>query len=215
MLMNDEPRMAARADLCRLLAASYYQPDEAFAQERMFDAMCVAADAIDPELGAQAHRVAAAFAAEDPQRLLIDYTRLFLGPERALAQPYGSVWLDGSQPLMTDSTLAVVALYDEGGFEIAEDFRDLPDHVAAELEFLYLLLFREAQARRRADIDAIQCNAELRRRFLGEHLGRWVGPFTAAVRAGTQTAMYRELAALTECFVAMLGSAHPTAQPTA
>lgn len=92
--------------------------------------------------------------------------------------------------------MAVVALYEEGGFELAEDFRDLPDHVAAELEFLYLLLFREGRAG--AD-DALV----LRKRLLGEHLGRWIGPFTDAVRAGAQCAFYRELAELTNRFVAM------------
>ena len=79
--------------------------------------------------------------------LLVDYTRLFLGPVDTLAKPYGSVWLGGDAPLMQDSTMAVLQLYEEAGFEIDEDFRELPDHIAAELEFLYLLLFREAEAR--------------------------------------------------------------------
>ena len=49
---------------------------------------------------------------------------------------------------MDDTTLAVQALYAEAGYELAEDFRELPDHVAAELELLYLLIFRENEARR-------------------------------------------------------------------
>ena len=42
----------------------------------------------------------------------------------------------------------------------------------------------------------------LRQRFLAEHLGAWVGPFTAAVSDGAQTDFYRELADLTRRFVA-------------
>ena len=71
--------------------------------------------------------------------------------------------------------MAVQQLYDEGGFEIDEDFRELPDHVAAELEFLYLLIFRETEARGKGDPEALAAMAALRRRFLAEHLGAWVG----------------------------------------
>lgn len=92
--------------------------------------------------------------------------------------------------------MALLALYEKGGFDIAEDFRELPDHIAAELEFLYLLLFRESRA---GGADA----ASLKKRFLEEHLGRWAGPFTDAVQAGAQCAFYRELGDLTHRFVAM------------
>ena len=97
--------------------------------------------------------------------------------------------------------MAVQQLYAEGGFEIGEDFHELPDHVAAELEFLYLLIFRETEARGKGDLDALAAATDLRGRFLAAHLGAWIGPFTAAVRSGAQTAFYRELADLTELFV--------------
>ena len=42
---SDVKRIAARADLCRLLAACYYQPGPEFAEERVFDSMRVAAAA--------------------------------------------------------------------------------------------------------------------------------------------------------------------------
>lgn len=193
---NDPIQAAARADFCRFLAACYYEPAPEFAQEKLFDSMAAAGELIGVEFDAGARRLGMAFAAEGMEGLLVDYTRLFLGPVDARANPYGSVWMGPDGLAMQDSTMAVVALYEEGGFELAEDFRDLPDHVAAELEFLYLLLFREGRAG--AD-DALV----LRKRLLGEHLGRWIGPFTDAVRAGAQCAFYRELAELTNRFVAM------------
>jgi TorA maturation chaperone TorD len=194
---------AARADLCRLLAACYYEPGPELAEERVFATMCDAAARIDPALAAGAGRVGEAFASAEPQALLVDYTRLFLGPLEARAKPYGSVWLPGDPALMQDSTMAVRALYAEGGFDVDEGFRELPDHIAAELEFLYLLLFRECAARRSGDAGAQQANAALRRRFLGEHLGAWAAPFAAAVVAGAETDFYRELGGLTGRFVAL------------
>jgi putative dimethyl sulfoxide reductase chaperone len=198
---------AARADLCRLLAACYYEPGPEFAEEKVFDAMRDAATRIDADLAAQVRRVGDAFAAASLEELLVDYTRLFLGPIQALARPYGSVWLEADKGLMQGSTMAVQDLYAEGGFEIAEEFRELPDHIAAELEFLYVLFFKSAQARRSGDSVSLAAIAGLRKRFLDQHLGVWVGPFAAAVKAGAQCAFYRELAGLTERFVGIESSA--------
>lgn len=199
----DHAQGGARENLCRFLAACYYQPGPEFEEEKVFDSMLEAAGRVHPELAAHARRLGAAYAAEDAASLLIDYTRLFLGPNHILAKPYGSVWLSGESTLMQASTIAVEELYAAGGFEIDENFRELPDHIAAELEFLYLLIYRENEARRNDDATALTAIAALRKRFLAEHLGCWVGPFTAAVSAGAQCAFYRELAALTERFVRM------------
>jgi len=193
----------ARADLCRFLAACYYEPATEFAEEKLFDSMYEAASRIQPELATHVRRLGASFAAEDLQSLLIDYTRLFLGPVQAIAKPYGSVWLGGSDALMQDSTMAVLQIYNEGGFDVDDNFRDLPDHIAAELEFLYLLLFRDAEALRNGSAAVRSQMVALRRRFLDEHLGRWVSPFAAAIKAGAQCAFYRELADLTDRVVAM------------
>jgi len=202
----DQEQGAARENLCRFLAACYYQPGPEYAEEKVFDSMLDAATRIHPDLAMHARRLGEEFSAAGPASLLVDYTRLFLGPSHIVAKPYGSVWLDGEETLMQDSTMAVQELYHEGGFEIDEDFRELPDHIAAELEFLYLLIYRENEARRNDDPEALTAMAGLRKRFLDEHLGSWVGPFTAAVKAGAQSGFYRELAELTDRFVKMEAS---------
>ncbi len=199
----DPDQAGAREDLCRYLAGCYYEPGPEFAEERLFDSMLAAASRIDPGLAEHARRLGEAFAGQDLQTLLVDYTRLFLGPVQTLAKPYGSVWLSGETTLMQDSSMAVLELYGQGGFEIDEAFRELPDHVAVELEFLYLLIFNLNQARRAADADAASATAALQQRFLAQHLGAWIGPFCAAVQAGAETAFYRELGAFTERFVRM------------
>ncbi len=201
MSADEFASLAAHADLARLLAACYYQPGPEFVEEQLFDSLSAAATAVDDALADLARRLGAAYAAADLQDLLIDYTRLFIGPVNTIAQPYGSVWLELKAGLMQESTQAIVDLYGEGGFELAEDFRDLPDHIAAELEFLYLTLFRQAEALRNGDTAARSRHAQLQQRLLTEHLRRWVPPFAAAVRAGAQTDFYRTLAALTAGFI--------------
>ena len=193
---------AARADLCRYLAACYYEPTPAFAEERMFAAMLAAATTLGAAYAEPVRRLGDAFAGAALQDLLVDYTRLFLGPIGTLAKPYGSVWLTGDVTLMQASSVAVEALYEEGGFALDEEFRELPDHVAAELEFLYLLIHQQNVALARSDLDAVHANADLRRRFLDAHLGAWAAPFARAVAEGAQTPFYREVAGLTERVVA-------------
>jgi TorA maturation chaperone TorD len=106
-----------------------------------------------------------------------------------------------TQTVMEDSTVAVMELYREAGFEIAEDFRDLPDHVSVELECLYALLFREAQAGRDGQTDKQLDAKALRRRLLQDHLAGWLAQFTDAVIAQAQTPFYRTLAELTRDYI--------------
>jgi TorA maturation chaperone TorD len=191
----------AKEDFSRLLAACYYQPDAHLAEEDVFGSLTRAAERLDQLLVEKARRLGEAFASESPDTLLLDYSRLFLGPFDILAKPYGSVWMEGEKVVMGDSTMAVLDLYREGGFDLDENFREMPDHIAAELEFLYLLNFQESEARRGGDSEGLKKAADLKRRFLTSHLGNWVGPFTEAMKAGAATAFYKTLAELTELFV--------------
>lgn len=195
----------AREDLCRFLAGCYYEPGPEFVEERLFDSMLAAAQRIDPELAEHARRLGQAFAASGLQELLVDYTRLFLGVPQALAKPYSSVWLTGQPELMQDSAMELLRLYAQGGFEIDPAFGDLPDHVAVELEFLYLLTYQQNQARARGDDQALQAVELLRSAFLVGHLGRWLGPFILAVHDHAECLFYRELAEFTELFVRLEG----------
>lgn len=201
-MTETEMRVAlAREDLCRLIAACYYEPEPVFAAEGLFDNLLAAARQVDEALLPHAQALEEAFRSADTNALLLDYTRLFLGPMDILAKPYGSVWLDQEKTLMNDSTMAVIELYKDADFEIDEDFKELPDHIAVELEFLYLLIFRENEALRAGDTTMIDQIRNLKRRFLDQHLGRWVNPFAAALRGNAQSAFYRKLADLTEMVV--------------
>lgn len=191
----------AREYFSRLLAACYYQPEAHLVEENVFDTLVRAAEQLDPALADNTRQLAASFTVANLQELLLDYTRLFLGPIGILAKPYGSVWLEGEKVVMGDSSMAVLDLYREGGFELDEYFREVPDHIAAELEFLYLLNFQQNEAHRANDSEAWAKAANLKSRFLQNHLGRWVNPFTAAMTAGAETDFYKALAAVTALFV--------------
>ena len=198
----------AREDLCRFLAACYYEPSTDFSEEHLFESMLAAASVIDPDLAESARKLGAEFVAQDMQTLLVDYTALFIGPAQPRAMPYASFWLTDDQSMRHEATTAVLDFYEQGGFDVSEELHELPDHIAVELEFLYALIFAQNQARLGGDATELSAASELHRRFAAEHMGTWVGPFAAAVKTGAATAFYRELAEFTRRFVRMEAYTH-------
>ncbi len=200
--------LCARADVYRLLSACYYQPEAVFLDEDVFGQLASSmADAI-PSLVSEINALEEYFRAAGVDALLLDYSQLFLGPFVIPAKPYGSAYLDGIKVVMGDSTMRVRALYREGGFEVDADFLELPDHVAVELEFLYLLCWRIAHA----EADERSRLVGVKDRFLDEHLGRWIGPLAADIVAHAKTDYYRRLAQVTDRVVSQERLA-PVAQP--
>ena len=191
-------RHLARADVYRLLSACYYQPEDAFLEEEVFAQLKTALAKACPSGVMEAAGLGDCFRTSGVEALILDYSQLFLGPFDILAKPYGSVYLDGEKIVMGDSTMQALELYREGGFDVADDFLEMPDHISVELEFLYLLSFRIGQE---SDDEERSRLVALKHRFLEKHLARWVGKFSAAIRNGSETDFYRLLADLTESFV--------------
>ncbi len=201
--MNDlqaemNARLRAKADVYRLLSACYYEPEDAFLQEDVFGQIQSALSVLSGDLAEAAASLAASYREAGQEALMLDHTGLFLGPFNVRAKPYGSVYLDGENVVMGNSTMAVLALYRDAGFHVDDAFREMPDHVALELEFLYLLNARLAQEER---TDERQRLTGLKDTFLRVHLGQWIVPFAEAVERGADTEFYKGLAALTRRFV--------------
>ncbi|MBF0383548.1 MAG: molecular chaperone TorD family protein [Magnetococcales bacterium] len=184
----------AKADVYRLLSACYYEPELVFIQEDVFGQLHRALMVLNHPWVDTAKELDISFRQVDEEALKLDYTRLFLGPFDILAKPYGSVYLDGNNIVMGESTLRAMDLYKQGGFQVDESFREMPDHFAVALEFLYLLNFRLAGATAVAQQTKFKV---LLRTFLKDYLAHWTTPFTQAVEKGAQKQFYRKLAQLT------------------
>lgn len=131
--------------------------------------------------------------------LAVEYTRLFRGPVRAEVYPYESIYIDGE--IMGGSTIDVLTLYESVGLALSPDFREPPDHVSAELEFMYYLCTRELDAWRRRDQQEAARLAFLRHSFLVDHLGRWLPPFAESISHHATTPFYLSLARITREFI--------------
>jgi TorA maturation chaperone TorD len=136
----------------------------------------------------------------DLGELKIDFARLFVGPYSLLAPPYGSIYLERERKIMGDSTLDLLETYRHAGVDLSDNFRDAPDHIAAELEFMYFLIFKQVEAIRNSDIEMTLSFIEKQRAFLGEHLGAWVFDFADITEEKAETDFYKNLARATKTF---------------
>lgn len=197
-MSNQQPHPELiKADICRLLSACYYEPSETFLEEDVFGQLSQLLSFVSGDILIYAKDMGTVFRKEGVDALLKDYTHLFLGPFEIPAKPYGSVYLDGEKIVMGDSTVQAVELYQQGGFEVADDFTEMPDHIAVEIEFLYLLFFKIGKA----DGEELRQLSDLKKRFLDEHLGKWISEFTGRIKTNSKSAYYKILADLTEQFV--------------
>jgi DMSO reductase family type II enzyme chaperone len=90
---------------------------------------------------------------------------------------YGDIKAD---PLFQPHRLAdLAAFYRAFGLEVATDAAERHDHICVELEFMCVLAAREAYAlEHQADNDSLQAGRDAQRKFLREHLGRWLPAFS-------------------------------------
>jgi TorA maturation chaperone TorD len=111
------------------------------------------------------------------------------------------VYLDGKREVMGDSTVVVRGIYRRAGVDISEDFHDAPDHIAAELEFMYFLIFKEVEALGESDVGRAIGFLDQQRAFLRDYLLAWVPEFTEKVEEVAETEFYKNLARATRAFL--------------
>ena len=133
--------------------------------------------------------------------LKVDFSKLFIGPYKLFAAPYGSVYLDGERKIMGDSTCDVRNRYMEVGLDVASNFKDTPDHITAELEFMYFLIFKEIEAFANSNTEMVISFIQKQKSFLEDHLLSWVPQFTVNIIENAKTPFYKNLARATEMFL--------------
>jgi TorA maturation chaperone TorD len=189
-----------RLETYRLLADGYHRPEPGLLDglaklATCMEQVCSEAEKYINSMMADIDRM------DGPESLEIDYARLFVGPFNLLAPPYGSVYLEGERQVMGVSTADVQKRYQAAGLDVAAGFKDAPDHIAAELEFMHFLIFKAMAAANQGDVnDMVTCLLN-QQSFLEQHLGAWVQEFAGHVVDHAQTSFYRNLARATEAFI--------------
>ena len=186
-----------RAESYRLLAACFYPPDDTWLnQEKFFENLAEVLRPICQNAADFAGHMERAAEHEGVQELAIEYAKLFVGPYELLAPPYGSVYLDQQKRVMGDSTMAVNKMYREYGLQLADDFKEIPDHIAAELEFMYYLIYKELEGLQQAENGRASTFIQAQKQFIHSFLGPFVPPLCQKIQEETISKFYQ---ALTDC----------------
>lgn len=198
LILNEQ----MRGDCCRFLAACFYVPQkELFTQENLLGNLTMSLKKVCPEAAPFSLKIEDALLGCSNEDLSIEYAKLFVGPYELKAPPYGSVYLDKERRVMGNSTMEVMEMYQEEGLSIDDEFKELPDHISVELEFMYYLIYNEVGALTKSEISkALKC-METQETFFNKFLKQWVPPFCAKMKEGTDNAFYRALA---ECVLTFI-----------
>lgn len=195
-------RERTRGDCYRFLSACFYQPRKnLFQEEKMLQNLTKFLHRICPEAALFSSSMEESALKYGNEELLVEYTRLFLGPFSVIAPPYGSVYLDGERRVMGDSTLEVGKIYGDEGLSESPNSWELPDHVAVELEFMSYLVFTEIKALETSDLRAAGEAIEKQERFSTEFLRQWIPPFCERIKENTENGFYTALAQCTSTFI--------------
>lgn len=185
----------------RLASACCYQPDKAWTEENLFSELAKSTRTFSERLAKTASAMEKAFSRSDLQSLLVDYAALFVGPGTLLAAPYGSVYLEKDRQVMGASTMAALDCYRSAGLNLTDDFPEMPDHIAVELEFCSYLLQRQLQTEIAGDQKEAAIWQTQRADFLKNHLARWSPLFCSSLRQNAATGFYKELSELIQGIV--------------
>jgi TorA maturation chaperone TorD len=132
----------------------------------------------------------------------LEYNRLFVGPGRLPCPPYESVWRKDRPEyeiglLMGPSTRDVIKRFGEAGFVVNSTFKDIPDHISVELEFMHLLCEKVLESHGE-ETDLWRSRYD---EFLKMHLLPWIPLFTKSVEEKSRSPFYKSAARLLREFV--------------
>ena len=132
---------------------------------------------------------------QELEDLLWEYTRLFVGPYKLPCPPWESVYTSAKRLMMQEAYDEVQDLYNELGLKMG-DPNIMPDHIGAELNFLAVLFgnLHNNPGKR-------VYYKDIAKRFLDEHLMRWLPQFISDMEEAANLKFYKALAQVTKDFI--------------
>lgn len=118
---------------------------------------------------------------------------------------FGNDHVFGQAHMMAD----IAGFYKAFGLELSRDIHERLDHLSVELEFMHFLAYKESYARCHHGDEKTQIVVDAQKKFVKEHIGRWVPLFSRMLMKKADTGFFRHMAEFTadwlEFDVAYLG----------
>lgn len=147
-----------------------------------------------------------------------DFAHTFLGAgsfTKVPISPFESVYANDGRLIMQESRDVACALYAAEGLEVQDRYNMPEDHLSFELQYLALLLNRQADALESANDRSAEAYAVRARAFFGDHLLTWVPVFCEEARPLTSTSFYSGLLQTTAAWMALEAAAYELDPATA
>ncbi len=91
----------------------------------------------------------------------------------------------------------IAGFYKAFGVELSRDIHERMDHLSVELEFMHFVAYKESYARCHDGAEKTQIVVDAQKKFVKEHIGRWVPLFGKMLARKADYGLYRHMADLT------------------
>ena len=138
----------------------------------------------------------------DIQDLRDEHRRVFSNVIALDCPPYetlfGNDHVFGQSYVMGD----ISGFYTAFGLQLAQDIHERLDHLSVELEFLHFLAYKESYALCHDGPEKVKTVLEAEKKFVKEHIGRWVPLFSGMLKKKADYGLYKIIADITTEWVA-------------
>ena len=135
------------------------------------------------------------------QDLRDDHKRVFSNVISLDCPPYetlfGNDHVFGQSYTMGD----IAGFYNAFGLQLSQDIHERLDHLSVELEFIHYLAYKESYALLHDGKEKLQTVVDAEKKFVKEHLGRWVPLFAGMLKKKANYGFYKILADFTADWV--------------
>lgn len=192
-----------RSTLYSLLAKSFKYPSEQVPEAayeetlRDFLALRPGDNTLQDSIDALASDRALLNADGIRDKLEAEYNRLFAHLGSAKCPPYETEYGFENVFQKTEAMADIAGFYNAYGLEPSAADTERVDFISMELEFMSYLALHEAYAREHQENEHLEVCLDTQKKFIGEHLGRWVTIFTRILTQNTVNGFYKQLGVLT------------------
>ncbi len=124
--------------------------------------------------------------------VILDYNRLFIGPDDLKAPPWASLYLSDKKHVFSSETLKVRSFYEKYQLNVGNNFHEPADHISFEFHFIAILFlhFQQAHEESKEYICRDICL------FLENHFLPWLPLCLENIIQHAQTEFYKNAALL-------------------
>ncbi len=133
--------------------------------------------------------------------LASEYTRSFGYTLSTECPPYETQYEYAHIFQQTQALADIAGFYWAFGLEVSSSATERLDHITVELEFMGFLACKQAYAMAQHGEEQIKICLDALKKFMKEHLGRWVPTFATHLARKAGEGFYKELAELTAWWV--------------